>query len=69
MLKTAKIEEVSGKTLNQFELCRRPYTLLYKLYISPGRWQYFPLWPLFLQRDKGKRTEMTGTQHVGTLNT
>jgi hypothetical protein len=23
--------------------------------------------PLFLPRDKGKRTEMTGTQHVGTL--
>jgi hypothetical protein len=22
---------------------------------------------LFLQKDKGKRTEMTGTQHVGTL--
>jgi hypothetical protein len=34
--------------------------------ISPGRWQHFLLWPLFLQRDKGKRTEMTGTQHVGT---
>jgi hypothetical protein len=25
------------------------------------------LWPLFLLRDKGKRTEMTETQHVGTL--
>jgi hypothetical protein len=23
--------------------------------------------PLFLLREKGKRTEMTGTQHVGTL--
>jgi hypothetical protein len=27
----------------------------------------FDLWPLFLLRDKGKRKEMTGTQHVGTL--
>jgi hypothetical protein len=35
--------------------------------ISPGRWQHFSLWPLFLQRDKGKRTKMTGSQHVGTL--
>jgi hypothetical protein len=27
----------------------------------------FDLWQLFLLRDKGKRKEMTGTQHVGTL--
>jgi hypothetical protein len=38
-----------------------------KFNISPGIWQHFPLWPLFLQKDEGKRTEMTGTQHVGTL--
>jgi hypothetical protein len=38
-----------------------------KFTISPGRWQHFPLWPLLLQREKKKRTEMTGTQHVGTL--
>jgi hypothetical protein len=25
------------------------------------------MWPLFLLRAKGKRKEMTGTQHVGTL--
>jgi hypothetical protein len=43
--------------------------LAVKFNISPGRWQHFPLWPLFLQRQKGKRTEMTGTQHVGTLKT
>jgi hypothetical protein len=43
--------------------------LAVKFNISPGRWQHFPLWTLFLQRDKGKRTEMTGTQHVGTLKT
>jgi hypothetical protein len=41
--------------------------LAVKFNISPGRWQHFPMWPLFLQRDKGKRTEMTGTQHVGNL--
>jgi hypothetical protein len=41
--------------------------LAVKFNISPGRWQHFPLWPLFLQREKGKRTEMTGTQHVATL--
>jgi hypothetical protein len=45
--------------------------LAVKFNISPSRWQHFPLWPLFLQRDKGKRkgkrTEMTGTQHVGTF--
>jgi hypothetical protein len=41
--------------------------LAVKFKISPGRWQHFPMWPLFLQRDKGKRTEMTGTQHVGNL--
>jgi hypothetical protein len=41
--------------------------LAVKFNISSGRWQHFPLWPLFLQREKGKRTEMTGTQHVGTL--
>jgi hypothetical protein len=38
-----------------------------QVYISLGRWQHFPLWLLFLQRDRGKRTKMTGTQHVGTL--
>jgi hypothetical protein len=38
-----------------------------KFNISPGRWQHFPQWPLFLQRDKGKRTEMTGTQYVRVL--
>jgi hypothetical protein len=42
-------------------------TLAVKSNISPGRWQHFPLWLLFLQRDKGKRKKMTGTQHVGTL--
>jgi hypothetical protein len=26
-----------------------------------------PLWPLFQKREKGKRTEMNGTQHVVTL--
>jgi hypothetical protein len=41
--------------------------LAVKFNISSGRWQHFPLWPLFLQREKGKRTEMTGTLHVGTL--
>jgi hypothetical protein len=41
--------------------------LAVKFNISPGRWQHFWLWPLFLQREKGKLTEMTGTQHVGTL--
>jgi hypothetical protein len=25
------------------------------------------MWPLFLLRAKGKRKEMTGTQHVGTF--
>jgi hypothetical protein len=27
-----------------------------KFNISPGRWQHFPLWLLFVQRDKGKQT-------------
>jgi hypothetical protein len=43
--------------------------LAIKFNIPPGRWQHFLLWSLFLQRDKGKRTEITGTQHVGTLKT
>jgi hypothetical protein len=38
-----------------------------KFYTSPGRWQHFCLWPMFLLRDKGKQKEMTGTQLVGTL--
>jgi hypothetical protein len=33
-----------------------------KFNISSRRWQHFRLWPLFLLRDKGKRTEITGTQ-------
>jgi hypothetical protein len=41
--------------------------LAVKFSISPGRWMHFPLWPLFLLRDKGKWTGMTGTQHVGFL--
>jgi hypothetical protein len=41
--------------------------LAVKFNISPGRWQHFPMWPLFLLREKGKQTEMTVTQHVGML--
>jgi hypothetical protein len=41
--------------------------LAVKFHISPGRLQHFLLWPLFLLRDKGKQTELTGTQHVETL--
>jgi hypothetical protein len=41
--------------------------LAVKFIISSGRWQHFPLWPLFLLREKGKQTEMTVTQHVGIL--
>jgi hypothetical protein len=48
-----------------FELCRlpqRPSLTLHPLGGSNPR-----MWPLFLLRTKGKRKEMTGTQHVGTL--
>jgi hypothetical protein len=47
------------------ELCRlpqRPSLTLHPLGGSTPR-----MWPLFLLRAKGKRKEMTGTQHVGTL--
>jgi hypothetical protein len=50
-------------------ICALSPALAVKFNISPGRWSHFPLWPLFLQRDKGKQTEMTGTQQVGTLKT
>jgi hypothetical protein len=48
-----------------FELCRlpqRPSLTLHPLGGSTPR-----MWPLFLLRAKGKRKEMTGTKHVGTL--
>jgi hypothetical protein len=54
-----------GIMLCVFELCRlpqRPSLTLHPLGGSTPR-----LWPLFLLRAKGKRKEMTGTQHVGTL--
>jgi hypothetical protein len=40
--------------------------LAVKFNISPGS-SMFDLWPLFLLRDKGIQTDMTGTQHMGTL--
>jgi hypothetical protein len=49
-----------------FELCwlpQRPSLTLHPLGGSTPC-----LWPLFLLREKGKRKEMTGTQHVGALN-
>jgi hypothetical protein len=51
--------------LSIFELCwlpQRPSLTLHPLGGSTPR-----MWPLFLMRAKGKRKEMTGTQHVGTL--
>jgi hypothetical protein len=49
----------------RFELCRlpqQPSLTLHPLGGSTPR-----MWPLFLLRAKGKRKEMTGTQHVGAL--
>jgi hypothetical protein len=50
--------------IDKFELCRlpqRPSLTLHPLGGSTPR-----MWPLFRLRAKGKRKEMTGTQHVGT---
>jgi hypothetical protein len=57
-----------SKNKNKYQFDLSP-ALAVTFNISPGRWQHFPLWPLFLQRDKGKQTEMTGTQHVGAFQT
>jgi hypothetical protein len=57
----------SGHTFKVLYIRALSPALAVKFNISPNRWQHFPLWPLFLQREKEKRTEMTGTQHVGTL--
>jgi hypothetical protein len=48
-----------------FELCRLPQRSSLTLHPLGGSTPC--MWPLFLLRAKGKRKEMTGTQHVGTL--
>jgi hypothetical protein len=56
---------LKNKKVPLFKLCRlplRPSLTLHPLGGSTPR-----MWPLFLLRAKGKRKEMTGTQHVGTL--
>jgi hypothetical protein len=50
---------------NVFELCRR--TQQPSLTFRPLGGNTFGLWPLFPPRDGGKWTEMTATQHGGTL--
>jgi hypothetical protein len=52
-------------TINLFELCRLPQRPCLTLHPLGGSTPC--LWPLFLLRAKGKRKEMSGTQHVGTL--
>jgi hypothetical protein len=47
-----------------FELCRLPQRP--SLTLRPLGGSTPCMWPLFLLRAKGKRKEMTGTQHVGT---
>jgi hypothetical protein len=60
-------ESIHGKLKLSFPWSIRALSpaLAVKFNISPGRWQHFPLWLLFLQKDKRKRTKITGTQHVG----
>jgi hypothetical protein len=48
-----------------FELCPLPQRS--SLTLHPLGGSTLRMWPLFLLRAKGKRKEMTGTQHVGTL--
>jgi hypothetical protein len=49
----------------QFELCRRTQQPSLTSRLVGG--STFGLWPLFHLRDGGKWTEMTATQHRGTL--
>jgi hypothetical protein len=48
-----------------FELCRRIQQPSLTFRLVGG--SMFGLWPLFHLGDGGKRTEMTATQHGGTL--
>jgi hypothetical protein len=48
-----------------FELCRRTHQPNLTFHLVGG--STFGLWPLFHLRDGGKWTEMTATQHGGTL--
>jgi hypothetical protein len=49
----------------EFELCRRTQQPSLTFCLVGG--STFGLWPLFQLRDWGKWTEMTATQHGGTL--
>jgi hypothetical protein len=58
--------QVSVKTgPHIFELCRRTQQPSLTFRLLGG--STFGLWPLFHLRDGGKLTEMTATQHGGTL--
>jgi hypothetical protein len=48
-----------------FELCWRTQPPSLTFHLVDG--STFGLWPLFHLRDRGKWTEMTATQHGGTL--
>jgi hypothetical protein len=60
-------ELFSAATRDLFELCRR--TQRPSLTFHPVGGSTSGLWPLFHPRDGGKWTEMTATQHGGTLKT
>jgi hypothetical protein len=54
-----------NKVLSRFELCRRTQQPSLTSCLVGG--STFGLWPLFHLRDGGKWTEITATQHGGTL--
>jgi hypothetical protein len=65
-----QIYNINKPTVNKryvyiFELCRRTQQPSLTSRLVGG--STFGLWPLFHLRDGGKWTEMTATQHGGTL--
>jgi hypothetical protein len=62
---TAKAGLRQGSNSLSFELCRRTQQPSFTFRLVGG--STFGLWPLFHLRERGKWTEMTATQHGGTL--
>jgi hypothetical protein len=64
-----KLVNLVQSNLGQCQLFRAlSAALAAKFNISPGiGGSTLSMWPLFLLRDQGKRSKMTGTQHVDTL--